>query len=131
AARASAPRPLLSAVAGDSKLSSAICMLPGVLDISTALLPSLARIPDDARIVLGAAVVERGVGHFFQIVLRTPPEQELRLGVVQPGGMIRRTNANGGQSARFRQICAQRAIVDRLVHADVERLLRRLRVIDR
>src|SRR5262249_23692170 len=59
-----------------------------------------SRIPDFTYIPWGTPVVERLVGHAFQIVFRPPPEQELRLGVVEPGRAERRLDVDRWIAAR-------------------------------
>src|SRR6516225_7663911 len=89
------------------------------------------RVPDLPRVLGRAPVIEGGVDHLRQVVARPPAEQELRLGVVEPGGPIRRLDRNAGEAARPVEVGAELAVVDGLVHADVERLAARRRVVER
>src|SRR5690606_21562298 len=86
---------------------------------------ALARIPDHSRVVCRALVLECSVSHLLHVVSGTKPEQELGLGVVEPGGMVRGSDGDGLQPTRLLQVAAKLAIVDRLVHAHIEKLLPR------
>src|SRR5690349_11912787 len=82
----------------------------------------LARVPDHAGVVGAALVVPGFVGQAPQVIFRPPAEQEFGLGVVEPGGVVGRADADGGQAAGPGKVGAELAVVDWLVHADVEGL---------
>src|SRR5215469_14708769 len=82
----------------------------------------LARVPDRAGVAGGALVAPGFVGHAPQVMAGPPAEQEFGLGVVEPGGVVGRADADGRQATRFCEVGAELAVVDWLVHADVEGL---------
>src|SRR5215467_15763802 len=73
----------------------------------------LARVPDRAGIAGGALVVPGCVGHAPQVIAGPPAEQEFGLGVVEPGGVVGRADADGRQATRSSEVGAELAVVDR------------------
>src|SRR5258706_6483858 len=80
---------------------------------------------DDARVVVGALVIEGFVDQAPEIVVRAPAQQELGLGIVEPGRVIGARDLDGRVAARRRQVVAHLPVVDRLVHAGIKGLLAR------
>src|SRR5262245_15411022 len=78
-----------------------------------------AGIPDDAWVVRSALVIECRVDQALEIIARPPAEQEFGLGVVEHGRMVLRGHLGRRVAARLGQILAHRAVVDRLVRADM------------
>lgn len=67
----------------------------------------LAPVPDDAG-VGGAALVAPGfIGHPPQALFRPPALHGFGLGVVEPGGVVGRAGAGGGQATRACRVGAQ------------------------
>src|SRR5262249_56267881 len=65
-----------------------------------------ARVPDHARIAGGALVAPGFVGHAPQVIARPPAEQEFGLGVVEPGRVVGRADADGRQITRSSKVGA-------------------------
>src|ERR1035438_7288191 len=113
-----------------NQLSARQSILPPAPGSSTGLLHSTG-IPDNSRIVLTSPVLPRGIRHFLQIVYWPPAQQKLGLRIVQPVRMIPGGHRHRRQTARLCQIRGKFAIIHWLIHADVERLLMCLGMIDR
>src|SRR5215831_6487252 len=108
--------------------SSVGYLLPAVARARDA---RLARVPDHAGIAGGALVAPSFVGHAPQVIAGPPAEQEFGLGVVEPGGVVGRADADGRQATRSGKVGAELAVVDWFVHADVEGLPPGRGVVDR
>src|SRR5262245_38056559 len=84
---------------------------------------TLTYIPDDSRIIFGALIVEGSVDQALKVVVRAPTEHEFGFGVVEPGRVIGCVDLDGPVAACLCEVAAHPAVIDWLVHADVEGLL--------
>src|SRR5690349_8694919 len=74
---------------------------------------ALSRIPDPARIIGRALVVERAIDQARQIYRRLPVEEVLGLAVVHPVGMVVAFDLDGRQVARLLEVGGDLAVIDR------------------
>ena len=78
-----------------------------------------------------ALVFPGRVDKHFEIVVRLPAEQVFGLAVVHPVGVELARNVDRIETARAREVVRQLAVIDGPVHADVEELALRARIVDR
>ena len=91
----------------------------------------LAGVPDLAWVILGSIIAPCFVYELFQIDFGLPVEEEFGFGIVKPSTLVLRFDVNRGKTLSFVKVFGNLAVVDRFVHAGVEKLLSGFGVVDR
>src|SRR5208283_171170 len=92
---------------------------------------ALSGVPDVPRVRCISPVSPGFLDQSLEIIARPPAQKEFRFGVVQPSRVIGSFDLDRRESPCLPQIIGRLPVIHRLIHANVEGLLARLRMIER